>query len=157
MISIRRFRKVSPAVLHEGHFGMPELGDGVKADEREVDGKRSIVLGIPGRQLAMTNYLGWDELGVADREGLNPEAEKSRCLFTSCEEKARYGRPELLISLMLHRSDDRRWADDELQPIERIDALIPGVPMHLGGLRIKLKTGELFDVDFTGIDGSSSQ
>lgn len=157
MISIRRFRKVSPAVLYEGHFGMPDLAGGAKSTEREMSGKHSIILAIPGRQLAITNFLGWDTLGVVEHHGQNPEIDKSHLLFVSREDKARYGAPELLISVMLHRTDDNPWTDDELQPIARIEALVPDIPMHLGGLRVVLKSGESHVVDFTGIDGSSSR
>ena len=49
------------------------------------------------------------------------------------------------------------WTDDALQPIQKIEPLRPGIPEELGGMRVTLKSGQSYLVDFTGIDGSSSR
>ena len=155
-ISVRRFRKVSPAILYEGHYGLPHLGGAPQIAERVVDGKKALVASIQGRQLAVLNYQGWDKVAAVEHHGLHPEAEDSTVLFASREDNSRYGAPEILVSVMLHKTDDLAWADDELQPIQKIEPLQPGIPEALSGLRVTLKSGMSYPVDFTGIDGSSS-
>ncbi len=156
-ICIRRFRKVSPAILYEGHYGLPHVGGTPKIVERTVEGKPAIIASIPGRQLALVDYSGWDRPGTVEHHGVNPETTDSTLLFVSREDKARYGAPELLISVMLHKTDNSPWTDDELQPIQKIEPLEKGIPETLGGLRMTLKSGQSYVVDFTGIDGSSSR
>ena len=156
-ICIRRFRKVSPAVLYEGHYGLPHVGGTPKIVERTVEGKPAIIASIPGRQLAIMDYSGWDRPGTVEYQGVNSEAADSTLLFVSREDKAHYGAPELLISVMLHKTNDAPWTDAELQPIQKIEPLEKAIPENLGGLRVTLKSGLSYRVDFTGIDGSSSQ
>jgi hypothetical protein len=47
--------------------------------------------------------------------------------------------------------------DAALQPIKSVEPLTPGVPPELGGIKIILKSGGTYAVDFRGIDGSSSR
>jgi len=156
-ICIRRFRKISAATLYEGHFGLPHLGGAARILERTVDGRAVKIAQIPGRQLAITLYRGWDALATADRSGLNAEAEKSTLLYVSRTDSTRYGGPELLISSLLQKTDDSPWTDDALQPIRSVEPLRPSIPEVLGGVRVNMKSGRSYAVDFRGIDGSSSQ
>ena len=156
-ICIRRFRKVSAATLFEGHFGLPHLGGAAQVSERTVDGRQVKIARIPGRQLALTSYRGWDTLADIEHTGLNAEAERSTLLHVSRTDPSRYGAPELLISVMLQKTDDSAWHDDALQPIKSIEPLDPKIPDVLGGLRVQLKSGQSYPVNFQGIDGSSSR
>jgi len=156
-VSIVRFRKIAPSSLSLGHYGLPHLGGAPVISERTIDGRKSLVSAIPGRQLALTNYRGWDDLFPEKHDGLNPEARESTLLAVSRRDPARYGSPDLLVSVLLHRTDDAPWTDDALQPIKSLDPLTPGSPLAVGGVRVTLKSGESYDVDFRGIDGSSSR
>lgn len=156
-LSVVRLRKVSPCELREGHYGLPHDGSEAVVTERTVDGRKALIASIPGRQLALTNYRGWDDARAERHEGLNPAAGASTVLSVSRKDETRYGSPDLLISVMLHKTDDKPWPDDALQPIRSVEPLTPGMPPELGGVRITLKTGETYNVDFRGIDGSSSR
>jgi len=156
-ISVQRFRQIKPSILYSGHYGLPHLPVPPEITERAVDGKISIIASIPGRQLAVTNYQGWDAISTVMHQGQHPEADQSTLLYLSRNEKARYGAPQILISSMLHKTDDTPWTDDALQPIRSVEPLTPGAPLTLGGLRITLKSGESHNIDFRGIDGSSSR
>jgi hypothetical protein len=107
--------------------------------------------------LALTSYRGWDTLADIEHTGLNAEAERSTLLHVSRTDPSRYGAPELLISVMLQKTDDSAWHDDALQPIKSIEPLDPKIPDVLGGLRVQLKSGQSYPVNFQGIDGSSSR
>lgn len=156
-ISIQRFRKIRPSILYSGHYGIPHLPKEPVITERKIDGKTSLTASIPGRQLAVTNYQGWDNLATVEHTGQHPESEKSSLIYLSRTDEARYGAPEILISILLHKTDDTPWADDVLQPIRSVKPLTPGTPETIGGLRVTLKSGENYEIDFRGIDGSSSR
>jgi hypothetical protein len=156
-ISVVRFRKIRPAILTSGHYGMPHLPLAPVVGRREIEGRSSLVIAIPGRQLAVTNYQGWDTLATVDHQGQHPEAAASTLVYLSRTDGARYGAPEILIAIQLHKTDDQPWTDEELQPIRSVGPLTPGTPETLGGIRITLKSGENHEIDFRGIDGSSSR
>ena len=158
-IRVDRLRKISETSLYLGHFALPHQ-DGHKPtlSKKTIDGANSLVLKIPGRQLVMTNYLGWDKLDSRENKDLHPEAEYSTLLYSEKHDlKRRYGPVEILVSILLHKTDDSSWSDDELQPIQEIKELVKGVPMHLGGLKVLLKNGKEYQVEFKGIDGASSR
>jgi hypothetical protein len=58
---------------------------------------------------------------------------------------------------MLHKTDNADWPDESLQPIAAIEPSSPDAPAHLGALRVVLKSGVAYEIDFSGIDGSSSR
>jgi hypothetical protein len=156
-IHIERFRKVEPSCLLLGHFGLPHLAAPAKVTRREVDGKMSVQLAIPGRQLAVTNYLGWDKVDVAEHHHLNAEAADSSLPYLERKDDAQYGAVDILVSILLHRTDDTPFTDEDLQPIKSIAPLKEGIPMQLGGLLLRLKNGAEYAVDFQWIDGASSR
>lgn len=158
-IRIDRLRKISETSLYLGHFSMPHI-DHVEPDieHKKVDGVDSIVVKIPGRQLAITNYKGWGKIGTVLNEGLHPDAAHSTLLYAEVhDQERRYGPVEILISVLLHKTDDQEWSIDELQPIKEVKQRIDGVPYQLGGLTLELKNGQTFDVDFQAMDGACSR
>lgn len=156
-ISIQRFRQIKPSMLFSAHYGLPHLPEVPQITERVTDGKNSTIASIPGRQLAVTNYQGWDAISTVTHQGQHPEADQSTLLHLTRKEDARYGAPQILISILLHKTDDSSWTDDSLQPIRSVEPLTPGAPLALGGLHIILKSGNSYRIDFRGIDGSSSR
>lgn len=108
-------------------------------------------LSISLSQSAVTNYQGWDTPATVEHSGQHPESEKSTLIYLSRTDEARYGAPEILISILLHMTDDA------LQPIRSVEPLTPGTLETIGGLRVTLKSGERYNIDFRGIDGSSSR
>ncbi|MEN8231021.1 MAG: DUF2264 domain-containing protein [Bacteroidota bacterium] len=157
-IRIERVRKIRKSKVFLGHFSMPHMGKTPSISNKEIDGKQCVAVSIPGRQLALTNYLGWQDIGVKEHTGLHPESYKSSLPYTKFEDlKYEYGPVEILISILLHKTDDSEWNDNELQPIEKIEPLKAGHPYHLGGLIITLKNRKQYSIDFRNIDGMSSR
>lgn len=157
-IRIERVRKIRKSTFYLGHYSMPHLNGNPEVIQRTIDSKEVILLKIPGRQLAMTNYSGWNRLGMVTNIGLHPESEKSTLLYAQYEDmEQKYGPVELLISVLLHKTDNSAWSDEELQPICKIEPLKKGIPNHLGGMKIKLKNKKEYKVDFRNMDGSSTR
>ena len=157
-IRIERIRKIRKSKFYLGHFSLPHMDGAPEIVNKTVDGKKSIIAKIPGRQLAITNYLGWNKVGAIENSDLHPESCKSTLLYA--EKKSldyEYGPVEILISILLHKTDDSDWSDYELQPIEKIEPLKNGIPYHLGGFLITLKNRKQYTIDFGNMDGMSSR
>ena len=137
-----------------GHYGLPHIGgkDPLISGPK-TNGKDATILSIPGRRLAMIIYHGWDALRSMVHEKHNAEAEVSAVLYASKTRMDKNPPVELLISVMLHRTDDGVWTEEELSPIRSIDIreIMPsGSPV---GAFITLANGEEYTIDFKDIDG----
>jgi len=155
-IRIERVRRLLPCNIYLGHFGLPHMDGDPTVETREIDGHPCVQAAIPGRQLAMTAYMGWDNIEHVSREGLHPEAQHSTLIYAAFRDEDRFGPAQLLISVLLHKTDDTPWTDEQLQPIASVTPLHEGTLMHMSGLRIELHNGETYTVDFGDIDGTSS-
>lgn len=157
-IRIERIRKIRKTQAYLGHFELAYEGERPKKVRKEIDGKEVLLLKSGEKQLAITNYIGWKEIAVNEHIGVHVETEKSVLPYLVYEDlKYLSGPVDLAISILLHKTNDMPWSDDELQPIASIKALKEGVPLHLGGLTIKLKNGEEFTVDYGNIDAISTR
>lgn len=157
-IRIERIRKIRKSKFYLGHFSLPHMDGAPEILNKAVDGKKSIIAKIPGRQLAVTNYMGWNKIGALENSDLHPESNKSTLLYAEKEAlDYEYGPVEILISILLHKTDDTDWSDNELQPIEKIEPLKNGIPYHLGGFIITLKDKKQYTIDFENMDGMSSR
>jgi hypothetical protein len=60
---------------------------------------------------------------------------------------------ELMIAVMLHKTDDGEWTEEELSPIKDIEIreMMPSYS-PLGAI-ITLRDGTKYEVDFANIDG----
>jgi hypothetical protein len=155
-IRIDRVRRINPCRVIVGHFSLPHLGAEPTIARSKSDGKTSLQMAIPNRQLAMTLYSGWDRLGVKKETGLNPEAKNSSIIYAEMKDEKSLGPVRILISILLHKTDNSPWTDSELQPIASVRPLHPNLPDALAGLLIKLKDGTQHRVDFQDIDGTNS-
>jgi hypothetical protein len=155
-IRIERARRMHPCEIYLGHFSMPHIGGKPVIRKHDIDGHQCIELKIPGRQLALTNYQGWDAIELRTRRNAHPEAEYSTLVYAALRDKQRFTPPSILISILLHKTNDSAWTDDELQPIAKVEPLEKDGIMHLTGMRITLKTGEIYNVDYQNIDGTDS-
>lgn len=157
-IRIERVRKIRKSKFYLGHFSLPHLNEAPEIGNKTIDGKGCIIAKIPGRQLAMTNYMGWKKVDALENTGLHPESDKSTLLYAEYEDmEYEYGPVEILISVLLHKTDNTGWSDAELQPIEKVEPLENGIPCHLGGMVITLKNRKQYTVDFKNMDGMSSR
>jgi len=157
-IRIERIRKIGKAKYFLGHFSIPNLKHAPEIIKKEIEGKNCIIAKIPGRQLAIINIMGWMKIDTLENMGLHPESDKSTLLYAEYEDlECEYGTVEILISVLLHKTDDINWNDNELQPIEKIEPLKKEIPLHLGGMNITLKNKKKYTIDFENIDGMSSR
>jgi hypothetical protein len=157
-IRIERMRKIRKSKLYLGHFSMPHLGGEPEIIRKDIDGKNCIISKIPGRKLSITNFMGWKKIGALENTDLHPECHKSTLLYAEYEDlECEYGPVEILISILLHKTDDSDWDNCELQPVEKIEPFEKGIPLHLGGIAVRLKNKKRYIVNFENIDGKSSR
>lgn len=157
-IRIDRLRRLQPCTVNVGHFSLPHLkGSEPRLTRKIVEGHQVLQAAIPGRCLALTLYSGWDAVKSVSRRGVHPEAKISTVLYATAEDERAAGPVRLMISILLHRTDDKAWEDDELQPIAGITPLREGISSGVGGFRLRLRSGQEFTVDFKDIDGRDSR
>ena len=155
VIRVDRTRMAFEHELTLGHFGMPHYG-GQKAKTANFDhGTRKVLTAaIPGRQVALITYRGWDDLQTLTHTNRNAEADDSTVIYAHMKRTAKNPAMELLISVLLHKTDDTPWTDAELDPIQHIAIhdMMPSLsPL---GVILTLRDGTKYEVDFANIDGN---
>ena len=157
VIRVDRSRLAFEYELTLGHFGMPHL-DGKKPVVRqfEVGDKKVITASIPGRQIALITYSGWDDLDCLIHQNRNAEADKSTVVYAYKKRTAKNPPMELMISVMLHKMDDSDWTKEELSPIKDITIMDITPAWSALGATITLSGNEIFEIDFKDIDGKRS-
>jgi hypothetical protein len=63
---------------------------------------------------------------------------------------------ELMISVMLHKTDDTAWTEEELSPLRKIDLMDVTPSGSVIGAGITLADGSEYFIDFKDIDGYKS-
>ncbi|RPI06161.1 MAG: DUF2264 domain-containing protein [Ignavibacteriae bacterium] len=157
VIRIDRSRMAFEHELTLGHYGMPHLG-GKKAVIQEFndDSKKGITAAIEGRQVALISYHGWDGVTYGLHQGRNAESDESTVLYAYKKRTLKNPAMELMITVMLHKTDDAEWTEDELSPLQNIDIMdiaSSGAPL---GANITLRNNKRYEIDFKNIDGRRS-
>lgn len=155
-IRIDRPRRIFRSSVRISHFGLPHMKGDPVITRTNIAGHASLQAAIPGRQLALTVYQGWSDLEVRSHAGRNPEATRSTVIYATATDQKRFAAPDLLVSVLLHRTDDTPWTDSQLQPIESITPLHQDGLASLTGVRVRLKSGKEYLVDFQNMDGTNS-
>ncbi|MDR0536546.1 MAG: DUF2264 domain-containing protein [Tannerellaceae bacterium] len=157
VIRIDRTRLAFEYELTLGHFGLPHIdGKQARITQRTKDGQHIIAAKIPGRNIALVTYTGWDMVEFIVHENRNAESKESTVIFARKKRMAKNPPMEIMVTVMLHRTDDEQWSDYELLPINTIDIrdIMPsGSPL---GAFITLNNGEEYTIDFKDIDGKRS-
>lgn len=154
IIRVDRSRLAFEYELTLGHFGMPHIG-GQKAEifHFEDETKKVITAKIPGRQIALITYCGWDRLDKLIHSNRNAEADESTVIF-ACKKRMQKNPPmELMITVMLHKTDDDKWTEEELSPIKEIRIVDITLNDSALGAFVVLSDGEKYEIDFKDIDG----
>jgi hypothetical protein len=140
-----------------GHYGLPHAG-GQKAEVRSFeDGTRKIfTAGIPGRSVALIAYSGWDGVKAQVHQGFNAEAEESTVLVAHRKRTAKNPAMELMITVMLHKTNDAPWTAQELSPLKEIKIMEITPSNSVLGAEITLADGSKHLVDFKDVDGYKS-
>lgn len=137
-----------------GHFGLPHIdGKPAVVKQFKLDGKLIMTAAIPGRQLALIVYQGWDCLKSMVHRGRNAEADESTVIYAYRERTQKNPPMELMITAMLHKTDDSEWTTAELSPVKNIE-IIPILPSgSVMGATVELNDGKKYLIDFDQIDG----
>ena len=119
----------------------------------EDENCRRISASIPGRKVALVAYRGWDNIEVLSHDGRNAEANESTVLYVQKKRLEKNPPMELMITAMMHKTDDSDWTTEELNPVQDIEVQdITRSGSALGAI-ITLYSGEKVEVDFRDIDG----
>lgn len=157
VIRVDRCRLAFEHELTLGHFGLPHI-DGVPAKVQRFEDKnrRVLIASVSGRQVALITYHGWDDLLILTHEGYNAEAEQSSVLFAYRKRTSKNPAMELMISVLLHKTNDIPWTNAELSPLRdiKLHEIMPSGSVI--GAELTLADGMQYTVDFKDIDGHKS-
>ncbi len=155
VIRVDRSRLAFEYELTLGHFGMPHLnGEKAVVEQLELGNRKIITAAIPGRRVALISYHGWDKIDYLVHKDRNAEADESTVLYVHKKRMQKNPPVELMVTVMLHRTDDSEWTNEELNPIKEIilmDITPAGSPV---GARLVLHGGDEYILDFNDIDGA---
>ncbi len=157
VIRVDRCRLAFEHELTLGHYGLPHY-NGKKAliNQFEAKTKKVITAAIDGRQLALLAYNGWDQVSSLTHEGRNAEADQSTVLYAYRKRTTKNPAMELMITVLLHKTDNAEWTEAELNPIQDIK-IMDLTPSHsILGAEIILANGQKYEIDFKNIDGYKS-
>ncbi|MFA5045734.1 MAG: DUF2264 domain-containing protein [Paludibacter sp.] len=157
IIRVDRSRMAFEYELTLGNYGLPHLnGEKAVVNQFEDGNKKVITASIPGRQVALICYNGWDELKSLKHEGRNAEADESTVVYAHKKRTAKNPPMELMISVLLHKMDDTAWSDEELSPIKSFEIMDITPAFSALGANIILNNGKKYEVDFVDVDGYRS-
>jgi hypothetical protein len=155
VIRVDRSRLAFEHELTLGHYGLPHLGGQKAVVQQFEEGMRKVLTAsIPGRQVALIVYHGWDRIDCLVHGGRNAEADESTVLYAYKKRTTKNPAMELMITVLLHKMDDTPWTEEELSPIKSIqftDITPSDSPL---GATITLSDGKVYEVDFVNIDGN---
>ena len=107
------------------------------------------------KQMAMTVYDGWDEIGYIQSIGTNPDSEKSLVIYATAEKKKQYGGNEsyIMISQVITKESLNDFAEEELFPIASVKYTDETACGCFGPIKIILKNSVEKYIDFDRIEG----
>jgi hypothetical protein len=157
VVRVDRCRLAFEHELTLGHFGLPHVG-GKSAVVRtfESGSWQGATASVPGRQVAMITYFGWDRLESQVHRGFNAETEESTVLYACRQRTAKNPAMELMITAMLHKTDDTAWTAEELSPVKDVRIFDVAPSGSVLGAEITLADGSVCMVDFKDVDGLKS-
>jgi hypothetical protein len=98
-------------------------------------------------------YHGWDKLETVEHTNRNAEADESTVIYAHKKRMQKNPPMELMISVMLHKTEDSEWTKEELSPISNIEIMdVTPVGSALGA-KITLSNNKVYEVYFEEIDG----
>jgi len=154
VLRVDRSRLAFEHELTLGAYGLPHLRGAKAKVERFEDGKRKVMTAaIAGRRVALVAYAGWDEIGERVHQGRNAEADESTVVYARKKRTSKNPAMELMITVLLHRTDNGRWTEEELDPIKAIEVIDITPSYSALGATIALRDGRKIKVDFADIDG----
>lgn len=157
VIRVDRTRMAFEHELTLGHFGLPHIGgEGAVIQQFEDVRRQVITAAIPGRRVALITYCGWDSLKSLVHSNRNAEADESTVIYAYKKRMAKNPPMELMITALLHKTDDCEWTEEELNPVKDIKIMEITPAFSALGALVTLFNGEVYEVDFRDIDGKRS-
>ncbi len=154
VVRVDRCRLAFEHELTLGHYGLPHMGgESAVVCAFENGSERGITASIPGRQVALIAYSGWDEIESQVHRGFNAEADESTVLYVHRKRTAKNPAMELMITAMLHKTDDSAWTPEELSPVKDVRIVDVTLSGSVLGAEIVLADGAVHMVDFKDVDG----
>ncbi|GAB1454441.1 DUF2264 domain-containing protein [Draconibacterium sp.] len=155
VIRVDRSRLAFEYELTLGHFGLPHIkGEKPVINQFEETEKKVITAAIKGRQVALITYQGWDKLTSITHTNRNAEADESTVIYAHKKRLAQNPAMELMISVLLHKTDDSEWTEEELSPIKHIVIMDVTPAASALGAKITLANDKIYEVYFEEIDGN---
>jgi hypothetical protein len=138
-----------------GHFGLPHInGEKAEVKQFEEENKKVITAAIKGRRVALITYTGWDATESLVHTNRNAEANESTVVFLRKKRLAKNPAMEIMITVMLHKTDDSEWTKEELSPIAAFELMDVTPAFSTTGAKITLADGKVYEVFFEEIDGN---
>ncbi len=157
IIRVDRSRLAFEYELTLGTYGLPHLkGEKATVNQFEDGNRKVITASVPGRKVALITYNGWDDIKSLTHKGRNAEADESTVLYAHKKRVQKNPPMELMITVLLHKTDDEEWTNDELSPIKNIEILDVTPNYSALGANITLNNGKTYQVDFIDMDGYRS-
>ena len=157
VVRVDRCRLAFEHELTLGHYGLPHLsGESAVVRTFKSGRERGMTASIPGRQVALIVYSGWDQLQSQVHRGLNAETEESTVLYAYRQRIAKNPPMELMITAMLHKTDNTAWTPEELSPVKDIQIFDVTRSGSVLGAELTLADGTVCVVDFKDMDGLKS-
>ena len=154
VIRVDRSRLAFEYELTLGHFGLPHLKGEKPVINQFEDGNRKVITAaIKGRQVAMIAYHGWNKLDSFVHTNCNAEANESTVIYVHKKRMEKNPPMELMISVMLHKTDDSEWTNEELSPINNIEIMDVTPVGSALGVKLTLTDNKFYEVYFEEIDG----
>lgn len=155
VVRVDRTRLAFEHELTLGHFGLPHLnGEKAIVNRFSENGKTVITASVKGRRVALISYGGWDELHHVVHSNRNAEAAESTVVYAWKKRVQKNPAMELMITVLLHKTDDSDWTPGELSPIKEIRYMDVTPVLSAMGASITLSDNRVYDVYFEEIDGN---
>lgn len=155
VIRVDRSRMAFEHELTLGHFGLPHPdGKPAEVQSLEKDGRKVITASIKGRRLALITYSGWDSVGSLVHTNHNAESDESTVIYASRKRTAKNPPMELMVSVLLHRTDDGEWSPEELDPVREIRIMDVTPLFSPLGAEVTLRDDTFYRIYFEEIDGN---
>ncbi len=154
VLRVDRSRLAFEHELTLGCYGLPHLNGKPALTRTFANARRKVLTAaIPGRRVAIVAYSGWDDLATLVHSGRNAETDESTVVYAHKKRLTKNPAMELMISVLLHRTDDGSWTDEELDPVKSIEIMDITPSYSALGVRLQLRDGRSLMVDFADIDG----
>ncbi|BCJ93855.1 hypothetical protein acsn021_14240 [Anaerocolumna cellulosilytica] len=147
-----------PISMTLGAYGFPDNGTEIIRLEKE-NAKAIILKGhdFTGRekQLAMTLYDGWEEIGFLNSEGTNPDSKKSIIVYGKLTSKKQYGyEPYIMISQVITKESLEDFTEEEIFSIASVEYTDKEKCGGYGPVQVLLKDGDRKVIEFEGMEGN---